>query len=77
MKRVVGYEAKFNADEKWSRRLTELQRVKENVLEGSTQDAEKKVKAEDGELLNEEDYARKRWAEHFERLLNVKEVKGG
>uniref|UniRef100_A0A8C8DHP6 ribonuclease H n=1 Tax=Oryzias sinensis TaxID=183150 RepID=A0A8C8DHP6_9TELE len=73
-------EARAAADERWGRQLTdnfrenkkmfwkEVKRVRKGVS-----GREEKVKTEDGRMLNEGNAVRKRWAEYFERLLNVEE----
>ncbi|KAK7907805.1 hypothetical protein WMY93_016417 [Mugilogobius chulae] len=73
-------EARVAADERWGRRLTdnfreskkmfwkEVKRVRKGVS-----GREERVKTEDGRMLNEGNEVRKRWAEYFERLLNVEE----
>ena len=79
VKRVVR-DAQVRADERWGRKMTgNFQRNKKMFwkevkrLRGGASGKEERVKAEDGRMLIEKDAVRKRWAEYFERLLNVEE----
>jgi len=78
-KRVVR-DAKVSGDERWGRKLTENFQVNKKMFwkevkrtRKGTSGKEERVKTEGGRLLIEQDALRKRWAEYFERLLNVEE----
>ena len=72
--------AKVAADERWGRRMTDnFQENKKmfwkevkRVRKGES-GKEERVKAVDGRMLSDVNEVRKRWAEYFERLLNVEE----
>jgi len=73
-------DAEVSVDERWGKRLTENFQVNKKMFwkevkrtRKGTSGKEERVKAENGRLLIEKDAVRKRWAEYFERLLNVEE----
>ena len=81
VKRIVR-EAKRNADVRWGRGLSEnFERNKKMFwkevkrVRGGENANEERVRGQDGEVLPDEEGVRNRWAEYFEDLLNINDVR--